>query len=240
MGIKNLNIIIHKNASDSTVKREISHLSGKTVVIDSQMYIYKFSKQGALYEKLYLMIMIFLNNDITPIFVFDNNTVNTNKVKIEKEGSIKFNNNDKKKVRRFIESLGIRVIYPREKCEAEELCSYLVSKGEAYGCFTDDTDAFMYGCPYVFRSLNIINQTYVEYDMDKILNSLSLTLEEFQQMGVELGTDYKERSITRFHLKDTYKYYITRSEVDSEYISTILRKEGFIYFKSKSFYEDCK
>jgi len=46
-------------------------LSGKTIAVDTSIYLYKFTASNLLIENMYLLITIFKYYNITPIFVFD-------------------------------------------------------------------------------------------------------------------------------------------------------------------------
>ena len=52
-------------------KTHLSELSGKTIAIDTSIYLYKFMADNTLTEHFYLMISLFRNYNIVPIFVFD-------------------------------------------------------------------------------------------------------------------------------------------------------------------------
>ena len=52
-------------------KESLEILSNKTIVIDTSIYMYKYTAQDALIEQFYLMISIFREYNITPFFVFD-------------------------------------------------------------------------------------------------------------------------------------------------------------------------
>ena len=72
MGIPNLNKFLLNNCSAQAIsKKHLSCFSGKKVVIDTSIYLYKFSGSNALMENMYLLISIFRYYNITPIFVFD-------------------------------------------------------------------------------------------------------------------------------------------------------------------------
>ena len=72
MGIKYLNSYLMENCSDKSIKKtHLEQLRGKTLAIDTSIYLYKFIEKSALYENLYLMISVFRKYDIVPIFVFD-------------------------------------------------------------------------------------------------------------------------------------------------------------------------
>jgi 5'-3' exonuclease len=60
------------NCTPSSIeKKHLGLFQGKTLVIDTSIYLYKFMGDGQLIEQMYLMISIFLHYKITPIFVFD-------------------------------------------------------------------------------------------------------------------------------------------------------------------------
>ncbi len=92
MGIKNLNRYFIDNCSQNSIeKKHLNLFQGKTLVIDTSIYLYKFMGDGQLIEQMYLMISIFLHYKITPIFVFDG------KPPKEKEDTIKQRKLDKNK-----------------------------------------------------------------------------------------------------------------------------------------------
>jgi len=71
MGIKDLNKIVRNYCKKSTKIISLKELSGKTIVIDISIYLYRFAKENTLIENIFLMISIFHYYHITPIFVFD-------------------------------------------------------------------------------------------------------------------------------------------------------------------------
>ena len=74
--------------------------------------------------------------------------------------------------------------------EADELCALLVHKKKAWGCLSEDTDMFVYGCDNVLRYFSLLNHTVVLYNTKKILEELKITQSEFREMCVISGTDY--------------------------------------------------
>jgi len=72
MGIHNLNrFLLDKCTTESISKKHIKILSGKTIAVDTSIYLYKFTASNLLIENMYLLITIFKYYNITPIFVFD-------------------------------------------------------------------------------------------------------------------------------------------------------------------------
>jgi flap endonuclease-1 len=72
MGIKHLNRYLRTNCSKKSIKKiHLKELSGKTVVIDASIYLYKFLGENALMENMYLFISILKTYNINPVFIFD-------------------------------------------------------------------------------------------------------------------------------------------------------------------------
>jgi 5'-3' exonuclease len=72
MGIKGLNKYFKMNVSDKAIhQHSISELRGKTVVIDTSIYMYKFLEDGMLFENMFAFISQCVEYDVTPLFVFD-------------------------------------------------------------------------------------------------------------------------------------------------------------------------
>jgi flap endonuclease-1 len=72
MGIHNLNkFLLEKCKKTNIRKTHLSELSGKTIAIDTSIYLYKFMADNTLTEHFYLMISLFRHYNIVPIFVFD-------------------------------------------------------------------------------------------------------------------------------------------------------------------------
>ena len=44
---------------------------GKTVVIDTSIYLYRYNSNNELFENFYSMLTLFKLNKITPLFIFD-------------------------------------------------------------------------------------------------------------------------------------------------------------------------
>lgn len=71
MGVRMLNRYIREYSPKSFTKIPLSNLRGKKIAIDISIFIYQFIGDDKLLENMYNMIMLFRNNYIIPIFVFD-------------------------------------------------------------------------------------------------------------------------------------------------------------------------
>jgi len=116
MGIKYLNRFLQENCKESIRKVNLYELSGKKVVIDTSIYMYRYLGEEALLENIYLMINILRINNIIPLFVFDG------KPPKEKEDLLKERKENKKKAEEKYNELKNQLIdgqNEKEKIEEE-------------------------------------------------------------------------------------------------------------------------
>ena len=72
MGIKNLNRFLYENCTKKSIRKiHLNELAHKTIVVDTSIYLYKYSSEDLLMENMYLLISILKYYRIIPIFVFD-------------------------------------------------------------------------------------------------------------------------------------------------------------------------
>jgi flap endonuclease-1 len=71
MGIKHLNKFLREEASDSIKFISVADISGKKIVVDISIYLYKYAAEGCLIENIYLMLSVFRHYNVIPIFIFD-------------------------------------------------------------------------------------------------------------------------------------------------------------------------
>lgn len=71
MGIKYLNSFLRENCKNSINQIHLKNLRNKKIVIDISIYLYKFMSDDALLENVYVMISMFKEYNIKPLFVFD-------------------------------------------------------------------------------------------------------------------------------------------------------------------------
>jgi flap endonuclease-1 len=71
MGIKYLNRFLQENCKEAIKKISLNELSGKKIVIDASIYMYRYLTDNVLLENIYLMIGILRKYNIVALFVFD-------------------------------------------------------------------------------------------------------------------------------------------------------------------------
>lgn len=224
MGVKHLNKLLRQKCTEvSITKQHLSAFQNKTIVVDTSIYLYRFSGEEALIENMYLMISMFRSYNITPLFVFDgkpplekmdmlrkrreekymaqqqyNMLLKTSEngvtsdmqreLDMLKKKMLKIKTEDINRVKQLIEYYGVNHYTPPG--EADDFCAYMVLSGKADCCLSDDTDLFLYNCPYILRNLSLINHTVIHNDSNKIFEELNISFQSFRDIMILSGTDY--------------------------------------------------
>jgi len=105
-----------------------------------------------------------------------------------------------KEAKRLLEAMGIP--YVQALGEGEAQAAYLAKKGLAWATGSQDYDSLLFGTPRLVRNLTITGKrklpgkdVYVEVkveliELDKLLKTLGITLEQLIDIGILIGTDY--------------------------------------------------
>jgi len=119
MGIKNLNRFLRTECKDSIKIIHLSELSGKKIVIDISIYLFKFVSDGGLIENMYLILSIFRYYNITPIFIFDG------KIPAEKKELLQKRREDKIGAKKEYQALKqkLEINESMDDCEKQEIYS---------------------------------------------------------------------------------------------------------------------
>lgn len=82
----------------------------------------------------------------------------------------------------------LNVPYLEADGEADALCAALYKMGLVYCCLTNDMDLLPFGC---YRIIQIHpDKKVTEFDLNRILEKLNLTLDQFIDMCILMGSDY--------------------------------------------------
>lgn len=136
----------------------------------------------------------------------------TDKVKIKniiteinylKKQSIKVKQTEVNKIRSLVQSFGFTTVIAPD--EGEKLCCYLTNNNIAHGILTEDSDAYVYGCNKIYRNINFIKKSVVEYDYSTILDTLKLNKNELTLLSIISQNDYNHNNHTIF---DNYNSWI--------------------------------
>jgi flap endonuclease-1 len=92
MGIRYLNQFLQKNANKSSIQLyNLSELSGKKIAVDISIYLYRYIADNSLIDSMYLMLILFRTNNITPVFIFDGKPPEEKKELLQKRKTDKRN-----------------------------------------------------------------------------------------------------------------------------------------------------
>lgn len=232
MGIKNLNALINIFAPNSIVKKKFEDFKGKKIAIDASLLIYQFviairntdgdltNSEGEMTSHIHAVVsksLLYLDNGIIPIFVFDGKPSNLKNDTLDKRREdreinkklMNDNIDDKdKKIKYFkksthisfkqmdqckevLKAMGIPVIESLE--ESDSQCALLTKNDIAYGVGTEDMDILTFGSKKLLRNISSSKKNeIVEYDLKKVLDELNYTHDEFIDLCILLGCDYVE------------------------------------------------
>lgn len=240
MGINKLPKLINDVAGTTAVKSyKFSKFKDMSVSVDASLIIHQTviamrssghdmkNKNGELTSHLhglFYKILIFLQNGMKPIFVFDgkapdikNKTIEKRrqrKEKAEKKLEEYSDSEDEEYIKQFkqtfrptkenireaqimLDLMGIPYIVAPE--EADVVCAWLAarndSNGKRYvkGVCSDDSDMLALGAPYLFKDMLRFmnkNKPVKVISLNKTLVKMNLTMEQFVDLCVLLGTDY--------------------------------------------------
>jgi len=234
MGIKHLNTFLTNHCNTKIQKIHLSNFTGKSVAIDTSIYLYRFIAENKLVEHMFSMVSTFLSYGVRPIFVFDgapppekkdvlvqrreNKRAAKAKYEILKEANPDQDTEEMEKLKKqfvHIKDSDINLVKSLLDCygvewiaapgEADELCAHLMHTNQVYACMSDDMDMFAYGCVRVFRHFSLVKHSVLFYDLSEILPDIQMTIQEFRQVIVLSGTDYNKDNST--DLADSVRWF---------------------------------
>ena len=116
---------------------------------------------------------------------------------------IRIKESDVNTVKHLLDLFGVN--YYDAMGEADILCAQIVNNNQAWGCMSEDTDLFVYGCKNVIRYISITHHNVINYHLPSILEELDMSFDDFRKIMVISGTDYNMNQKTS--LAQTLTYY---------------------------------
>eukprot|EP01125_Pyxidicula_operculata_P018621 TRINITY_DN6628_c0_g1_i2.p1 TRINITY_DN6628_c0_g1~~TRINITY_DN6628_c0_g1_i2.p1 ORF type:complete len:403 (+),score=103.78 TRINITY_DN6628_c0_g1_i2:169-1209(+) len=96
--------------------------------------------------------------------------------------------------KKLLRLMGVPVI--QAPCEAEAQCAALCKAGKVWGTGSEDMDSLACGTPVLIRRLTFSEarkEPIMEIHLDRVLKGLDLTMEQFIDLCILLGSDYSEK-----------------------------------------------
>jgi len=212
---------------------DISSLTNNRIVVDVSSYLYIYKADDALIANMTKHILLYTDNYITPIFVFDgkpkeikNRTLQIRQkekaiarttydslenasettMKQLKKKFTKISRQDVIQVKELMDSMGIQ--YIQAPNEADEICARMMLTDKTIRVVvSDDTDMLLNGCPRVVRCIDLNTGTGMYYNLKHILKCLHMRPIEFKQLCVISGTDYYETPYNLYHYIRLFRQY---------------------------------
>jgi len=231
MGIKNLSALINLYAPKSISKKQFIDFTKKKIAIDASLLIYSYviairnssydltNTNGDMTSHIHAVVsktLLYLDNSIIPIFVFDGKPPNLkndvlDKRRDDREIARKLlddvsDDDTERKIKLFkkttvitwkqmeqckeiLRALGIPVIEAPE--ESDSQCASLTIDNDVYGVGSEDMDILTFGAKKLLRNISSSKKNeIIEYDLDKVLEELKYTNEQFIDLCILLGCDY--------------------------------------------------
>jgi len=235
-------MLLNGNNLDKVSKKGITAIN-KKIVIDTNNYMYKFLSEDKLIDGFMYMCALFKCYNIMPLFIFDgkapvekmeeiierrtnrkkfkeiyknvkNNLNEMEKIEMKRK-IVKVTEKDATIIKKIIEAYGMKhIVSPGE---SDELCCKLVNSGKVYACMSEDTDLFAYGCTNIIKCINIHKETFIMYNIEKLLNYYDITMNNFQNICSLSSNDYyKGKNNKHFiYYFELYKSYLNNNNNNS-------------------------
>ena len=132
---------------------------------------------------------------------------------------VRLKNSQITQIKKLIQTFGFT--YADAEDEADEVCAHVAITNNAYGCLSDDTDMFAYGCTHIFRNLNMTNQTVTVINVAAILKKLNMSKEELREVCVLSHNDYnckKKNVMDLFNIMEQFALYKSKSNKNNDEI----------------------
>jgi len=210
--------------------KKFADFSGQKIAIDASLLIYQYvigirntsndltSVDGRFTSHIHAVVsksLLYLDNNITPIFVFDGKPSNiksnilinrrlerrnakekmdvemdeSEKRKLFKKSTI-ITYKQMKECQEILTAMGIPVIEAEE--EADSQLAYLTKEfPDVYGAGSEDVDLLAFGANRFLKNISSSKKNnIIEYDLDSTLANFGICMHEFINLCILLGCDY--------------------------------------------------
>jgi len=284
MGIEGLFKVIYDIAPDAINIKKVEDYNDKLLAIDTSLVLYQYviairskgtdfqTKEGKITTHIHAIIsraLMYITNNITPIFVFDGKPPDIKlrtlegrtllkqkaqeKLEIieDEEEKIKLfkrtttiTNGQIKEVIEILKLIGLPYIKAPE--EADSQCAYLSKNNIVYGVVSEDMDILTFGAKRLIRKFSTKRKKQggiTEIDLEKVLQSMDITMEQFIELSILLGSDYTP-SIRGLGKKRAYNMIKEFGNIEN-FINSVKFKKGkyslpenFDYKTAKKYFKE--
>ncbi len=97
--------------------------------------------------------------------------------------------------------------------EADSQLSYLCKANMVYAVLTEDMDILTFGSPRIIRNLTSSKKIPLEIELEKVLEKLNLTYDQFVELCILFGCDYCP-NLSEIKANEIYSIYIKHKSID--------------------------
>ena len=141
-----------------------------------------------------------------------------NNIKKHKKRIVKVSKDHIDNIKKLFDLLEYPYIHNPEK-EADYVCAQLVINNIAFACLSNDFDLITHQCPLIIRDLNMVDNTYTIFSLDKISKLLGLSINNTTNLIILNGTDYQSK---RHPFDFNYIHNLLKQNMDIEQVRTKL------------------
>jgi flap endonuclease-1 len=108
----------------------------------------------------------------------------------------------------------LEVPYIQAEGEAESFASHLCVRGLVDAVASEDTDVLAYGCPIFMTKINTSEETCIEIDYTRLVQSMNMSPSQFTDLCIMCGTDYNS-NIKGVGPVNSYKLLLQYGTIDA-------------------------
>ncbi len=140
--------------------------------------------------------------------------------------------------RELLELMGVPYIDAPQ--EADSQLSYLCKENLVYAVLTEDMDILTFGSPRIIRNLTSSKKIPLEIELDKVLEKLNLTYDQFVELCILFGCDYCP-NLSDVKVNEIYSIYIKHKSIEPTLAEIKTRgyivPEKFEYAEAKEYFK---
>ena len=203
MGINGFYKFLAQHAPKSVQRVKITELKGAVVAIDASLAIYQWyavgQSRGIMHngkvsnhiQGMFLRTSYLLEQNITPIYVFDGVPPDSKQLTLTARRAtrrVHIHHGAFNECKELLTLMGVS--YLVAEADAEAKCAQLTIDGYCDYVMSRDSDSLVFGARGLIKDINL-NTNYAEViSLADVLNELKLTMEQFVDLCVLIGSDY--------------------------------------------------
>lgn len=120
----------------------------------------------------------------------------------------------------------LQIPYVKAPGEAENYASHLCKYGKVDAVLSEDTDVLAYGCPIFLTKIDMIEDTIVEINYEKILEETGMTSLQFTDLCIMCECDYNS-NIPQIGYEKSYLLMKEHQTIENvlEYLKTVKKSD---------------